>query len=212
MAPIWLHFLCRWIARGKLSTWSPSGGYGSSAARAWCGPGRADKSDFRSVPGRGDGRPRQRRHVTATSPAPLRALTTRIAVSAAAIGVLLVGLQIWIVPAPSAGASTPVRIFAQAYNQPTFYGPGRVPVATGQPSVAQYQLQRIQMSSKGRTDVFSLTITGSNASVGLPRFPPDRTITPELNLVKDPALTAASPSDTCGNNCTFNLTQTPSGW
>jgi hypothetical protein len=138
-------------------------------------------------------------------------LSTRIAVSAAAIGVL-VGLQMWMVPAPSAGASTPVRIFAQAYNQPTFYGPGRLPVATGQPSVAQYQLQRIQLSSKGRIDVFSLTITGSNGSVGLPRLPPDRTITPELELVEDPALAAASSTDTCGNNCTFNLTQTPSGW
>jgi hypothetical protein len=142
----------------------------------------------------------------------LRALGPRVGVSAAAVGVLVVGLQMWIIPAPSAGAATPPRIFAEAYNQPTFYGPGRVPITTAPPSVAQYQLKRIQMGTKGRTDVFSLTITGSNTSPTLSPFPPDRTIAPELELVKDPALAALSASDTCTNNCTFNLTRAPSGW
>ncbi len=149
--------------------------------------------------------------MTAIRTVRLRSLGTRIIVGAAAVGLLVIGLQMWIVPNPSAGAATPVRIFAQAYNQPTFYGPGRVPI-TAPPSVAQYQLQRIQMSSKGGTDVFSLTITGSNASAGLPRLPPDNSVAPELELVEDPALPAASPADTCGSNCTFNLTQAPSGW
>lgn len=149
--------------------------------------------------------------MTAFPTARQRALGARIAVSAAAVGVLVVGLQMWIIPAPSAGAGSPPRVFAQAYNQPTFYGPGRVPVTTAPSTVAQYQLHRIQMGTKGRTDVFSLTITGSN-SAQLPQFPLDRTITPELELVEDPALAAASPADTCGNNCTFNLTQTSSGW
>jgi len=142
-------------------------------------------------------------------------MTSRLAAGGVAVGALLfglLGLQMWVAPGPPAGASTPVRIYAQAYNQPTFYGPGRVPVTTAPPSVAQYQLQRIQLSSNGRTDVFSLTITGPTASVGRSPFPPDLTVTPELELVEDPALPAASPSDTCGNNCTFNLTRTPSGW
>ena len=149
--------------------------------------------------------------MTAIRSAPFRALTARIAAGAAAVGVLVTGVQMWMVASPPAGAATPVRIYAQAYNQPTFYGPGRVPVTTAPPAVAQYQLQRIQMSSKGRTDVFALTITGSNSSQ-LSLFPPDRTVAPELELVKDPALSALSASDTCQNNCTFNLTQTPSGW
>jgi hypothetical protein len=134
-----------------------------------------------------------------------------MAVGAAAVGVLVTGVQMWMIPSPPAGAATPVSIYAQAYNQPTFYGPGGVPVANGQPSVAPYQLQRIQMSSKGRTDVFSLTITGLNSSQ-LSLFPPDRTVAPDLELVKDPALAALAPGDACQNNCTFNLTQTPSGW
>ncbi|HWD51426.1 MAG TPA: hypothetical protein VG412_03430 [Acidimicrobiales bacterium] len=138
-------------------------------------------------------------------------MTTRIAVGAAAVGVLVAGVQMWMAPSAAAGAATPPRSFAEAYNQPTFYGPGRVPVATAPLSVAPYQLQRIQMGTKDRTDIFSVTITGSN-SAGLPRYPLDRTITPELELVEDPALAAASAADTCGNNCTFNLTQTSSGW
>lgn len=144
------------------------------------------------------------------SPPPTFAV--RLGISAAAVGVLLAGFQLWVVPASPAGAATPVRVYAQAYNQPTFYGPGRVPIATGNQPEGPYQLQRIQMRTEGRTDIFLLTVTGSAPSPLAP-FQPDRpTIAPELELVENPALPARSPADTCGNNCTFNLSQAPSGW
>lgn len=121
-------------------------------------------------------------------------------------------MQLWVIPASSAGAVSPVRIFAQAYNQPTFYGPGRVPITTGKPPATPYQLQRIQMRTEGSTDIFSITISGST-SPGLASLPPDDpTISPEVELVKNPALATLSPSDTCNQNCTFNLSQAPSGW
>jgi hypothetical protein len=150
--------------------------------------------------------------VTRLRRAHLPTSAARVAGSAAAVAVVLAGLQMWVVAAPPAGAATPVRVYAQAYNQPTFYGPGRVPITTGDQPQGRYQLQRIELRTQGRTDTFQLTITGA-ASSGLAPFPPDQpTIAPELELVENPALPAASPSDTCGNNCTFNLSQAPSGW
>jgi hypothetical protein len=137
-------------------------------------------------------------------------VAARIGVGAAAIGVLLAGLQMWVVPASPAGAATPVRVYAQAYNQPTFYGPGRAPITTGNPPAGRFQLQRIEMRTEGTTDIFLVTITGSAASSGLAPFQPDQpTLAPELELVKNPALAAV---DTCNANCTFNLTQASSGW
>jgi hypothetical protein len=125
------------------------------------------------------------------------------------VAVVLAGLQMWVMAAPPAGAATPPQVFAQAYNQPTFYGPGRVLITTGNQPEGRYQLQRIQLRTEGRTDIFLLTITGS-ASSGLAPFQPDQpTIAPELELVKNPALAA---TDTCNLNCTFNLSQAPSGW
>jgi hypothetical protein len=132
-----------------------------------------------------------------------------VAGSAAAIAVVVAGLQMWVVAAPPVGAATPVKVFAQAYSQPTFYGPGRVPITTGNQPKGRYQLQRIQLRTEGRTDIFLLTITGATSS-GLAPFQPDLPIVaPELELVKNPALAA---TDACGNNCTFNLSQAPSGW
>lgn len=154
---------------------------------------------------------RHHRPVTAGQSAHLRAVATRIGACALGAGALLAGLQMWIIPASTAGAVTPIGIYAQSYAQPSYYGPGRVAVSAASPSASQYELQRIGMSTRGTADVFSLTIIGAANVPGLSIFQPyGSSFAPALELVKNP--TPVSAADTCTANCTFNLSQVPSGW